>query len=115
MTHRDTGWIDIGSGHLVSFRYAILQHTDMTTSPHLATTSEVLAGLRDRHHGGNEDWCWTSGGWIPFANAPEPFGPDEHGWTVENWDQSHFTLSPSLLCSVCGDHGFIRDGTWVPA
>jgi hypothetical protein len=24
------------------------------------------------------------------------------------------TLSPSLLCE-CGDHGFIREGKWVPA
>jgi hypothetical protein len=33
-------------------------------------------------------------------------------WTVESWDP--LTLSPSVLCS-CGDHGFIRDGRWVPA
>lgn len=25
------------------------------------------------------------------------------------------TLRPSLLCGRCGDHGFIRDGKWVPA
>lgn len=25
------------------------------------------------------------------------------------------TLSPSLLCGTCGDHGFVRDGKWVPA
>ena len=24
------------------------------------------------------------------------------------------TVAPSLLCA-CGDHGFIRDGKWVPA
>lgn len=34
------------------------------------------------------------------------------GWKME---QAYpLTISPSLLCS-CGDHGFIRDGKWVPA
>jgi hypothetical protein len=35
------------------------------------------------------------------------------GWKVESFEP--LTLSPSLLCTVCGDHGFIRDGKWVPA
>lgn len=34
-------------------------------------------------------------------------------WQVQSWDP--LTISPSLLCLVCGDHGFIRDGRWVPA
>ncbi len=38
--------------------------------------------------------------------------PNNLRWTVESWDP--LTLSPSLLCS-CGDHGFIREGRWVPA
>jgi hypothetical protein len=25
------------------------------------------------------------------------------------------TLSPSLACGQCGQHGYIRDGRWVPA
>jgi hypothetical protein len=33
-------------------------------------------------------------------------------WAVESWEP--LTISPSVLCS-CGDHGFIRDGKWVPA
>lgn len=33
-------------------------------------------------------------------------------WTVESWEP--LTLSPSLLCH-CGDHGFIKQGKWVPA
>lgn len=33
-------------------------------------------------------------------------------WQVESWDP--LTLSPSLLCH-CGDHGFIKQGRWVPA
>ena len=34
-------------------------------------------------------------------------------WTVESWDP--LTISPSVLCNKCGDHGFIRDGRWVRA
>jgi hypothetical protein len=36
----------------------------------------------------------------------------------KHWKLEHFaptTLSPSLLCPVCGHHGFIREGKWVPA
>ncbi len=34
-------------------------------------------------------------------------------WTVASWDS--LTITPSLLCTECGDHGFIRGGKWVPA
>ena len=39
--------------------------------------------------------------------------PGQTGWTVESWEP--LTVSPSLLCLRCGDHGFIREGKWVPA
>jgi hypothetical protein len=35
----------------------------------------------------------------------------EHGWTVVSTDP--ITLTPSLLCTGCGTHGFITDGRWV--
>lgn len=35
------------------------------------------------------------------------------GWDVLS--EKPLTLSPSLLCRVCGHHGFIRNGAWVPA
>lgn len=34
-------------------------------------------------------------------------------WTV--LADEPITLSPSILCRVCGDHGFVRDGKWVRA
>jgi len=37
---------------------------------------------------------------------------DRPKWQVESWNP--LTLSQSLLCTVCGNHGFIRDGQWVP-
>lgn len=39
--------------------------------------------------------------------------PTRGRWQVQAWDP--LTLSPSLLCTACGDHGFIREGKWVPA
>lgn len=47
------------------------------------------------------------GGWVPF----EPYS--SHGWTVNSSDP--LDLSPSLLCTVCQHHGFIRQGKWVSA
>lgn len=41
------------------------------------------------------------------------FGKAEACWRVESWDP--LTISPSLLCLTCGDHGFIRAGRWVRA
>lgn len=34
-------------------------------------------------------------------------------WQVASLDP--LTLSPSLLCRGCGNHGFIKNGKWVPA
>ncbi len=38
-------------------------------------------------------------------------GPHREVWQVQSWEP--LTISPSVLCS-CGDHGFIREGCWVP-
>lgn len=40
-------------------------------------------------------------------------GPARHYWQVESLDP--LTISPSVLCRTCGDHGFIRAGRWVSA
>lgn len=37
---------------------------------------------------------------------------DDQVWRVESW--TPLTLTPSVACK-CGDHGFIREGRWVPA
>lgn len=39
--------------------------------------------------------------------------PSRPVWTVECWEP--LTISPSVLCRMCGHHGFIREGRWVPA
>ncbi len=42
--------------------------------------------------------------------------PGEQGraiWAVNSWGP--LDLSPSLLCSDCGNHGFVRNGKWQGA
>lgn len=55
-------------------------------------------------------------GWIAFAGrswakafASNPIAT----WEIEA--EEPLTLSPSLLCRVCGDHGFVRGGRWMRA
>lgn len=35
----------------------------------------------------------------------------KYGWTLESTDP--LTVNPSLLCRLCGHHGFIRGGKWL--
>ena len=35
------------------------------------------------------------------------------GWTLHSTEPLH--IEPSILCTICHDHGFIRDGKWVRA
>lgn len=52
---------------------------------------------------------------VAWFDVPEmrDWNPAKVLWRVESWEP--LTLSPSLLCTRCGDHGFIRNGKWVPA
>lgn len=59
------------------------------------------------------DWC---AGGVTF-DVPAAEGLGGARWTVHLMDPLH--IEPSVLChgsrDDCGDHGFIRDGQWVPA
>lgn len=55
------------------------------------------------------DWMHTcndrrAAGWIP-VNSPK-------GWQLVSEDP--VTLAPSIRCTVCNCHGYIRNGKWVP-
>jgi hypothetical protein len=53
-------------------------------------------------------------GWLSFAGrAWSRAIPSAPAWTVESEDP--LTLSPSVLCRACGDHGWVRNGKWVKA
>jgi hypothetical protein len=54
-------------------------------------------------------------GFVPFRGRAWDacFSGEIAAWDVLSIDP--LTLSPSILCRACGDHGFIRDGKWVQA
>lgn len=66
-------------------------------------------------------WCGTAAstptsfgaGGVLFESAPAHLSGAR--WTVEDPDEEHLTLSPSVVCRTCGHHGFVRAGRWVPA
>ena len=54
-------------------------------------------------------------GFIPFKGRA---WSNEFNGKIEEWDvvqDDPVTLSPSILCRACGDHGFVRNGKWVRA
>lgn len=87
-------WIDLGDGVSIAF------YAQYDTEP--------VEGLLWRHDCPGDPRGPESRG-DPISFNP----PDPTGWTVEHWVP--LTLSPSLRCTVCGRHGFIRAGRWVPA
>lgn len=79
-----------------------------------AYSRDEWAGIIEWHV--NRETGEFCGGFIAFAGFD---GMTSHGqspanrptWTVKSFEP--LTLSPSLSCSACGNHGFIRDGKWV--
>lgn len=52
--------------------------------------------------------------YIPLRHGPS----DGSAWSNHAWEihsEEPLTISPSLLCTACKVHGFIRNGVWVPA
>ena len=87
-------YVDIGHGVSIEIR-------------HVAGETEP-AGVAYKHPDGKGGTCE---GWAPFNGHPG--GRHGEGWDVESLQP--LTISPSLLCRICGNHGFIRNGVWVPA
>lgn len=55
------------------------------------------------HRKPDGDWCVGGFDW----RGPGP------NWTLVSMDPLH--VEPSIHCLSCGEHGFIRDGKWIPA
>ena len=51
-------------------------------------------------------------GYVGFEGHEQEMRPHPR-WHVVSLEP--LTLEPSLLCSTCGHHGFIRNGRWVRA
>jgi hypothetical protein len=78
------------------------QYADLPDNPRV--------GAIIRHKKPDGDWCHGS---LLFDCEQVRRGwPGRPHWQVDSWDP--LTISPSILCH-CGDHGFIRNGTWVRA
>jgi hypothetical protein len=88
---------DIGDGHRVKF---YTSGDDSTPIGLIAFHSNALGAL-------------CSGGSVLFDVPANAHAPDDVRWQVISLQP--LTLSPSLLCLLCGDHGWIREGAWLRA
>jgi hypothetical protein len=84
--------IDLGHGHTL----------EPVVQPAIG---EGVIGLIVGHNKPTGEHCHKS--WIPL---------NKHG-TTSGWDamdEDPWTLTPSLACTICSDHGWITDNRWVP-
>lgn len=95
--------VDLGHGHWLEF------------TAHYGDDSGQRCGAIVYHPIKPDDqtcaWRNLCGGYISF-DIPANAGETRAKWQVVQMEP--LTLSPSLACH-CGDHGFIREGRWVPA
>lgn len=71
----------------------------------IVNKDEVWIGIIEWHvNKSTGDLC---GGWVAF-DIPECTWKKK--WTVNSYDP--LDLSPSLQCTTCGNHGYIKQGKW---
>jgi hypothetical protein len=77
----------------------------------LAEYEGEIVGLTEAHRDKAGNVCM---GFVRFEGSRGGYGADNAAkWKVES--AKPLTLSPSVLCRSCGNHGFIREGKWVVA
>lgn len=122
MTKKPT-LLDLGHGHTLRFMrwapddlpenrktYGIKKGQPM---PVIERAGAVVSHPAKDGTGNNGDGTCTSAIHFDTEETRRYFSNERVAWTVESWEP--LTISPSLLCLTCGDHGFIRDGRWVRA
>lgn len=91
-------YIDLGNNHFIKFCEYL---------------GDERTAIRDKHLTKDGKRCE---GFVPIkGRAWANEFKDVDGYQA--WDAVSFnplTLSPSLLCTACGDHGHIDGGKWVP-
>lgn len=87
------GWVELGGDHLI-------RQVDRLGVP---------AGWIEAHRDPLGEWCAG----MVNRNGSRACIEGRPGWAVESEDP--LTLSPSVLCTTCGSHGFIRAGRWADA
>lgn len=90
-------WIDLGHGH-------VAKPTQNREGEHLGYVID---------HPNAKDPSKQCGGVVYLKGKSAPYGEGKDEWDLVSLDP--LTLSPSVLCVTCGDHGFVREGKWVPA
>lgn len=98
---------DIGHDHFIAY-YGWAPDRELNPQ-YDGIEDEERSGLTVYHRAEGGGWC---GGGVTFDTPAMRAVEHPRRWTVESFEP--LTLSPSILCS-CGDHGYIRDGRWVPA
>ena len=98
---------DLGHGHTLSY---FVWSPDRELNPRWADEPDIdPAGAIIEHPAPDGSECKSA---VHFdVPGIRRIAPNQPVWQVESWEP--LTLSPSLLCRRCGDHGFIRDGRWV--
>jgi hypothetical protein len=101
--------IDIGHGHAIRF---VGWHPDRDLNPQYADIPDIEeSGVLVEHQAPDGSECASFAHFDTedvrrvFAGSPV--------WKVGS--REPLSLSPSLLCKRCGDHGHIRNGRWEPA
>ncbi len=89
--------IDIGDGHTLAFA---------------SYQDDPRTGANVIHTRPDGSICQ---GWISFRGGAwdRAFKGGVPSWDVV--EREPLTLSPSILCRACGDHGYVRGGKWVRA
>jgi hypothetical protein len=83
------GWTDLGDGHLIRA---------------LINTKGEPSGWLEFHRNAQGEWC---GGGL-YRKGHGDGAPE---WDVESEDP--LTLSPSIQCRDCSNHGYVKQGRWV--
>lgn len=104
--------LDLGDGHWLEFVCWAQDRSIPSNAERFAGVPDVEKfGASVPHLKADGSLC---GGFVTFAgDVQQRVHPGAPKWTVES--REPLTLSPSLLCRACGDHGFIRGGKWVRA
>jgi len=102
--------LDLGDGHTLRFT---CWKPDRELNPQYADLPDIeRCGAIVGHTNLKTGEQCRSGIMLDGEVARRVFN-EKSRWQVISMEP--LTLSPSLLCMVCGDHGFIREGKWVRA
>lgn len=103
--------INLGYGHTATF---FSWSPDRELNPQYKDLPDIerAGAIIDHPRPDNGEPC--SGG-VNFEPPPahRAVWGERTYWQVQSLEP--LTISPSVLCKTCGDHGYIRSGRWVPA